>query len=146
MMNREQKPSDPDERKRIEKAGGRVEPFKNMMGEFIGPPRVWKKFEQAPGLMMSRSFGDAYGHSCGVISTPENRTFNLDKTIRALVMGSDGLWEVTDNKQIAQIVQKYAKTQDGVTAAKQLYEAALMNWKRRVCSIFLTFLEPSLCR
>ena len=40
------------------KAGGRVEPYKDDRDGFIGPYRVWHKFEQYPGLAMSRSFGD----------------------------------------------------------------------------------------
>jgi serine/threonine protein phosphatase PrpC len=63
-------------------------------GNFIGPVRVWRKYEQVPGLMMSRSFGDRYGHSCGVISTPEVINFKLDSSCKAIVLGSDGLWEV----------------------------------------------------
>jgi hypothetical protein len=43
-----------------------------MMGSMpIGPMRVWRKNEDAPGLMMSRTFGDRVGHACGVICTPE---------------------------------------------------------------------------
>ena len=44
-------------------------------GAPIGPNRVWKKFEEAPGLMMSRTFGDRMGHACGIICTPGNCCF-----------------------------------------------------------------------
>jgi len=40
------------------KCGGRVEPFKDDRDGFVGPHRVWFKYENYPGLAMSRSFGD----------------------------------------------------------------------------------------
>ena len=36
----------------------------------IGPARVYLKFEEYPGLAMSRSIGDMIAHSVGVSSEP----------------------------------------------------------------------------
>ena len=36
----------------------------------IGPPRIWDKKSDGPGLMMSRSFGDQVGHTLGIIAEP----------------------------------------------------------------------------
>lgn len=41
------------------------------MSQKHGPLRVWKKREELPGLMMTRSFGDKIGHMIGIICTPE---------------------------------------------------------------------------
>ncbi len=38
-------------------SGGRVEPFKDSNGNFLGPLRVWLQFENVPGLAMTRSIG-----------------------------------------------------------------------------------------
>ena len=64
------KPDRKDERKRIEKKNGRVEPFREQSGEPIGPARVWMRTENVPGLAMSRSIGDSVAQSVGVIPDP----------------------------------------------------------------------------
>ncbi len=40
--------------------------------EYIGPPRVWLKSEEIPGLAMSRSFGDQVAASVGILAEPGN--------------------------------------------------------------------------
>jgi hypothetical protein len=64
------KPTDPNESKRIIKAGGRVESFMDEDGNFIGPKRIWLKDEMVPGLAMTRSFGDVVASGVGVTSEP----------------------------------------------------------------------------
>lgn len=44
-LSYDQKPENPKEKERIVKAGGRVEPYKDDREGFIGPYRVWHKFE-----------------------------------------------------------------------------------------------------
>ena len=44
--------------------------FYNVNGDPIGPERVYLKNKPTPGLAMTRSFGDKYAHSVGVINTP----------------------------------------------------------------------------
>jgi hypothetical protein len=36
----------------------------------MGPPRVWLKKQDIPGLAMTRSFGDEVAASVGVIAEP----------------------------------------------------------------------------
>ena len=94
--------------------------------------------------MMSRSFGDKYGHTCGVISVPEVRIFQNTQASRAVVMGSDGLWEVSTKDEILEIVKKYGNTKDSNSAVHELYDLSIKNWKKKV-SIILIPLEPILC-
>ena len=86
MLNINHLPSLYEEKIRIEKYGGRIEPckcifsffcfiyiykiFQEPGGEFVGPLRIWKMYEAIPGLMMSRTFGDQVGHSCGITDKP----------------------------------------------------------------------------
>lgn len=57
-ISNDHKPDLPQERKRIEMNGGRVEPYTDFDGSLVGPARVWLKDADVPGLAMSRSFGD----------------------------------------------------------------------------------------
>jgi serine/threonine protein phosphatase PrpC len=97
-------PNLPEERDRIKKVGGRIEAYRLPDGTHIGPPRVWRPHEDIPGLMMSRTFGDRIGHSCGISEVPGKNLFFLSKLEiisalkgpehKCLVVGSDGVWEV----------------------------------------------------
>jgi hypothetical protein len=69
-LTRDHKPCEKDEALRIKKRGGRIQPFRDEDGEFIGPQRVWIKEEEVPGLAMSRSFGDRVASTVGVIAEP----------------------------------------------------------------------------
>lgn len=81
---------------------------------------------------MSRSFGDARAHTCGVISTPEVLNFKLDKTSRAIILGSDGMWEVLTMDKIKNIVAKYYKSKRSDEAASELLEASQAAWSKKV--------------
>ena len=52
------------------KAGGRIEPFKDSAGNFVGPSRVWLMHQKIPGLAMSRSIGDIVAATVGVTYQP----------------------------------------------------------------------------
>ena len=69
-ISRDHKPDDNQEMQRILASGGRIEPFKDMNGDPIGPYRVWLKHDNIPGLAMARSIGDAVAASVGVIAEP----------------------------------------------------------------------------
>ena len=56
--SRDHKPNEIDEAKRIISKAGRIEPFRDTIGSPIGPQRVWLKYDDIPGLAMSRSIGD----------------------------------------------------------------------------------------
>lgn len=57
-LTRDHKPDDPLEAQVIEKAGGRIDSYRDNNGFKVGPERVWLKNEDIPGLAMTRSFGD----------------------------------------------------------------------------------------
>jgi len=52
------------------RSGGRIEPFKDYDGSFVGPSRVWLASQDIPGLAMSRSIGDFVAASVGVSCIP----------------------------------------------------------------------------
>ena len=53
--------------------------MKDEDNSFIGPPRVWLKDQDYPGLAMSRSFGDRVAHSVGVSEEPEIKEYLFRK-------------------------------------------------------------------
>lgn len=70
-LSRDHKPNLAGESERIINHNGRIDAFKDHLGNNVGPMRVWMKHEDIPGLAMSRSLGDAVAESLGVISTPD---------------------------------------------------------------------------
>jgi serine/threonine protein phosphatase PrpC len=70
-ISRDHKPDDPDESKVILAANGRIDSYRDQLGNQIGPMRVWLKHQDTPGLAMSRSFGDSMACRAGVHAVPE---------------------------------------------------------------------------
>lgn len=128
-LSRDHKPSEADEAKRIIRFGGRVEPYKELNGSFVGPKRVWHMTQQMPGLAMTRSFGDQIASSVGVICEPEIKCVPLKEEDKFIIMGSDGLWEYMSNKECIKIVSKYYNQKDINTAINQLYKETHKKWR-----------------
>ena len=106
--------------------GGRIDRFPNTK---IGPFRVWLKNEDFPGLAMSRSFGDFVAEDVGVICEPDFFEFDVvDDEIKAVVIGSDGLFEFMENEDIKDIVMKFVDKCDAVGCCKKLVEEARKSW------------------
>lgn len=111
-LSMDHKPDLPDEKKRIIKAGGRVQSMQDD-GEEVGPARVWQKDRWSPGLAMSRSIGDTVAHSVGVISVPEVKTITVKPGDRFFIVASDGIWEFITNLEASQIVDESDSFQEG---------------------------------
>jgi serine/threonine protein phosphatase PrpC len=122
-------PDYPGETERIIKAGGEIKPFKLANGKFVGPKRVWKKNKDTPGLMMTRSFGDEIGHSCGITSTPEVQEFNLEESIVGIVVASDGIWEKVPLNLIGAICTKHYADKNSAGAVNDLVNKAMNKWR-----------------
>ena len=130
-LSREHHPTLPEERARIEKSGGRVEAFKMPNGNPIGPLRIWKKFEDAPGQMMSRTFGDRMGHACGIICTPEIFEYKMGSDVKAIVLGSDGVFEVLSSSVIMSIVTRHYPQRNSDAAAEEQLEKSIVKWRNK---------------
>lgn len=110
----DQKPNHEEEFLRIRKAGGCVEKVKDIMGHGIGPYRVWLPDQDMPGLAMSRSIGDKIGKDIGVIATPVYHFFTVyHETDQFIVMASDGIWDVFDNMEVINFVEKFKDKCEG---------------------------------
>jgi serine/threonine protein phosphatase PrpC len=102
-LSKDQKPDDPEEKKRIESKGGEIAQYEED-GEKCGPYRVWAKGQTYPGIAMSRSIGDFIATTLGVIPEPLCVEENIDKDTKYIVVASDGIWEFLSNKKVSQIV------------------------------------------
>ena len=100
FATRDHKPDRPDEKKRIEKAGGKVQSPTGLAAALGAPARVG-------GLAVSRSIGDADAKKMakGIIATPEVEMRNLLNRHDFLIIASDGVWDVLSNEQAAKIVK-----------------------------------------
>ena len=74
--------------------------MKDESGHFAGPPRVWMKDENIPGLGMSRSFGDKVGSQVGVVAKPEIMEWILSDEDKFIILASDGIWEFIDSEEV----------------------------------------------
>ena len=79
--------------------GGKLESYQDEDGQPVGPLRVWIPGKNVPGLAMTRSFGDYYASTVGVISDPEiiyhkikRGTIIINSDDKFMVIASDGLW------------------------------------------------------
>mmetsp|Transcript_14594 Transcript_14594/g.29370 ORF Transcript_14594/g.29370 Transcript_14594/m.29370 type:complete len:398 (+) Transcript_14594:278-1471(+) len=129
-LSDDHKPDRPDEKARILKANGRVEAFKGPDGEDIGPPRVWLKHQDAPGLAMARSMGDAVAATVGVIAEPEIQIHELEPEDKFMVLASDGVWEFISNEEVVQYVQAYWQKKDPQAACDFMVSEANRRWRK----------------
>jgi len=106
-LSSDHKPNRPDERARVQAAGGQV--------LFAGCWRV------QGDLAVSRAFGDAHLKPYGVSSTPELSAISLSPRDCYLVLASDGLWDVVDEQQCAASV---LRASDPLSAARSLCDLA----------------------
>jgi len=89
-LSSDHKPNRPDEKARVEAAGGHV---------------IWAGCWRVQGdLAVSRAFGDSHLKRFGVSATPELGRFSLTANDAFLVLASDGLWDVVDEAQCAKTV------------------------------------------
>ena len=127
-LSRDHKPSDLDEAERIKSCKGKVHPYIDDDGKYVGPDRVWNEEEELPGLAMSRSFGDEIAKKIGVYSEPEVKIFPYNEEDKFIVIASDGLWEYVSNKEVTDIVGKYHEKNDCDGAVSKLYEISKERW------------------
>lgn len=97
VITREHKAIFPQERARIQKAGGSVGSNGRLQGR----------------LEVSRAFGDRQFKKVGVIATPDVHSFELTDRDRFIILGCDGLWGVFGPSDAVDFVDKQLK--DGLS-------------------------------
>ncbi|KAE9600243.1 hypothetical protein Lal_00046291 [Lupinus albus] len=103
VLTREHKPIFPQERARIQKAGGVVSSNGRLQGR----------------LEVSRGFGDRQFKKVGFIATPDIHSFDLSGREHFIILGCDGLWGVFGPSDAVDFVQKLLKEGLPVTAVSR---------------------------
>jgi len=116
------KPELPAERQRITSLGGTVVQEGSCHRVLARNRKV--------GLNMSRSLGDSLCHDSGVSAHPEVVVRDLGCDDVALLLASDGVWEVLSNCEVADLLSPFAAS-EAFEAAVCLAEAAAGRWAER---------------
>ncbi|KAJ1339844.1 hypothetical protein BSLG_005505 [Batrachochytrium salamandrivorans] len=95
----------PSEFERVKSTGARIEQLQR--GSIVdGPLRIFKGTLPYPGIVVTRSIGDAVAKRLGVLHTPEVCTIQLTDKDIYMVFATDGLWDALSVKDAADIVSK----------------------------------------
>jgi len=127
-LSHDQKPNNPGEKERILSHGGRIEAYKDENGGDFGPPRVWLKYEDVPGLAMSRSFGDEVAASVGTISEPEIEEYEITEEDKFIIIASDGIWEFISSQECVDFIKDFYEKKDLKGCLKFLLNESSKRW------------------
>ncbi len=125
-LSNDQKPTNPEEQKRIEESGGEIATCDDEK-ENEGIKRVWVKGEKFPGIAISRTLGDEVAKSVGVICTPEfiEKNYSSESYI---IVASDGLWEFYSDEQVKDLSYKQFLSGDYIGLVKTLMIEVSGEW------------------
>ena len=71
----------------------------------------------------------------GIIAEPEVKEYLIKKEDKALIIGTDGLWEYTTNEEVVDVIKKYWVKKDVNIIINELYKLSVENWKKEHCTI-----------
>jgi len=110
VLTREHKAIFPQERSRIQKAGGSIGSNGRLQGR----------------IEVSRALGDRQFKKVGLIATPDVHSFELTKKDHFIILGCDGLWGVFGPSDAVEFVQNQLKeTSSASHAVRRLVKEAV---------------------
>lgn len=121
-LTRDHRPFLPEEKRRIEMAGGRV------VFDGYCNHRVFAKGAPYPALNLSRCIGELVGHAkCGLSCEPDITEVDVTPLDHVLLLGSSGLWQFISPQEALDIVAKFSP-QAAMQAAEELTKNAYNRW------------------
>ena len=127
-LSKDQKPTNPEEQKRILESGGEIAPCDDEI-DLDGPKRVWVKGEKFPGIAISRTLGDEVAKSVGVICVPEFIEVNVSSNSFLIICASDGVWEFLSNEDVRDIIVKNLSGNDFHNVVKEIIKESNIQWE-----------------
>lgn len=122
QLTREHKPDFEDEAKRVLAAGAELWNDRHCT-------RIVRPGTHCPGLNMSRSLGDNYGHTfCGMIAIPEVTEMDIGPDDQVLLLCSDGVWDVFEPEEAVAFV---LATREQVEKPRAVAEALVAEARKR---------------
>ena len=123
-LTEDHKPSNPQEKRRIERGGGRV-----IFDGFYNH-RVFAANRMYPGLNMSRAFGDTVAHrEAGLCAVPDTQEYVLNGEEEVgLLVCSDGVWEFLDAQAAATCVMGRLARGNVQSACEELSKRSWNSW------------------
>ncbi|KAL6556114.1 hypothetical protein OROGR_005402 [Orobanche gracilis] len=129
-LSGDQTPFRNDELERVKLCGARVLTLDQIEGlkdpdiQFWGteedddgdPPRLWVPNGMYPGTAFTRSMGDSFAESIGVVANPEIVVFELTQNHLFFVLASDGVFEFLSSQIVVDMVAKFKDPRDACAA------------------------------
>jgi serine/threonine protein phosphatase PrpC len=126
-LTRDHTPSSKPEAERVRRAGGSIR------STVDGKPRVEGK------IQVTRCIGDRPLRQFGLVSTPEIREEAICEHDKAVVLASDGLWDVVSNERVLHCLIHTAKSPDMI--AKRLLAEAMERGTTDNTTVLVIFLK-----
>ena len=104
-------------------------------GKKIGPYRVYVRNMKVPGIAISRTIGDRIASNIGVISSPDFTRVYINDDCKAIIMGSDGLWEYLTFDSMAKSIEPFLKVDLVEDACEMIAKDARRAWIKNDNSI-----------
>ena len=135
-LSKDQTPRRPDEAARCIKHGARILSFGQIDPNYCpaedpdceaeDPPRVWSKQGHFPGCAFSRSIGDSVAQKLGVHAEPEMLTLKISPSVKAIVLATDGVFDVMGNQEVVDICHMYRN--DPAEACRAIVRKSHEEW------------------
>lgn len=142
-MSSDQTPYRRDERERVKRYGARVLTMEQIEGnapihenwgdlelgdeidEGGDPPRIWSPLGDYPGTAFTRSIGDFFAESLGVVAEPEFTVQTIDKSDKYVLIASDGVFEFLTNQMTADMIRSH---EDLLSVCRAVVEVSYGLW------------------
>ena len=112
---------------------------------------MWVKGEDYPGIATSRSIGDVVAKKIGVIYVPEIEIYEINTSVKYIVVASDGVWEFLSNNDVMDIINPFFVIGDVEGACKEVVKKSTEKWEeeetgRDDITIVVSFIGKPNCK
>lgn len=121
------KPTNPEERTRLESCGSQVQTF--IFENDVHISRVFVKGTDYPGLCMSRSLGDQCVKAHGVTADPDVIEYTGIPGQTYILLASDGVWEFVPSSLVCSSLSKRLRAEGKEKCMARIVAESKKRWK-----------------